>query len=117
TCNDEAFHGVLLFVDGRDTAADYAGRVRLLKSRKLLAEGFDRPGDEAVERGVLASAIVRVLAMKGGWAMHLLGPVPRYAVRELQRRGVYPPSSPEQTFSGAEFVSIIGRMEDYQRSH
>jgi hypothetical protein len=26
-----------------------------------------------------------------------------------------PPGSPQQTFSGNEFVGVIGRMEDYQR--
>jgi hypothetical protein len=28
---------------------------------------------------------------------------------------LYPPSTPNQTFSGAEYVGIIGRIEDYQR--
>jgi hypothetical protein len=31
--------------------------------------------------------------------------------------GLYPPSSPNQTFSGSEFVGIIGRIEDYQRGN
>jgi hypothetical protein len=30
---------------------------------------------------------------------------------------LFPPSSPEQTFSGSEFVGIIGRAEDYQLGH
>jgi hypothetical protein len=37
-------------------------------------------------------------------------------VRELQYVGVYPASSPQQTFSGPEFIGIIGRAEDYQRA-
>jgi hypothetical protein len=32
TSNDEAFHGLLLFLDSEDPAKDYAGRVELLKS-------------------------------------------------------------------------------------
>jgi hypothetical protein len=48
--------------------------------------------------------------------MRLFGPHDRYAVRELQYAGVYPPSSPQQTFSGQEFLGIIGRAEDYQRA-
>src|SRR5688500_10436673 len=32
--NDHAFHGLLLYVDGKDDAADYAARVANLKSRK-----------------------------------------------------------------------------------
>ena len=30
---------------------------------------------------------------------------------------LYPVSSPNQTFTGNEFLGIIGRMEDYQRSN
>jgi len=45
----------------------------------------------------------------------LLGPMPRYAVRELMFLNVYPPSTPNQSFSGNEFVGIIGRVEDFQR--
>ena len=30
---------------------------------------------------------------------------------------VYPPSTPNQSFSGNEFVGIIGRVEDYQRGN
>ena len=29
--------------------------------------------------------------------------------------GIYPPSSPNQTFSGTEYLGIIGKAEDYQR--
>ena len=47
----------------------------------------------------------------------LLGPTPRYAVRELMFLNVYPPSTPNQSFSGNEFVGIIGRVEDFQRGN
>src|SRR5437660_11795959 len=36
TSNDEAFHGLLLYLDGRDEAGAYADRVKLLKSRRML---------------------------------------------------------------------------------
>lgn len=117
TSHDDAFHGLLLYVDGKDDSADYAGRVAQLKRLKMLPANFDRPADEAITRGTLAVAIVRTIKLRGGVALTMLGPTPRYAVRELQYVGLYPPSSPNQTFSGAEFVGIIGRMEDYQRGN
>src|SRR5215212_400513 len=43
TSNDEAFHGLLLFLDDQDPAKDYAGRVAELKRRKMLPGGFDAP--------------------------------------------------------------------------
>jgi hypothetical protein len=113
--NDEAFHALLLFADGTDAAADYDGRVQLLKERKMLPAGFNGAAADAVRRGVVAMALARVLEIKGGLTMKLFGPSPRYAVRELQYVGLFPPSSPQQTFSGPEFLGIIGRAEDYQR--
>ena len=114
TSNNEAFHGILLYADGQDPATTYEARVAALKSRKMLPQGFNRPADEAVSRGDLAVAVVRVLQMKGGLMMHVLGPMPRYATRELVFNGIYPISSPQQTFSGSEFVGVIGKLEDVQ---
>src|SRR3982751_4788532 len=53
TSNDEAFHGLLLYLDSQDPAADYAGRVQVLKERGLLDRTFDQPADQAVQRGTL----------------------------------------------------------------
>jgi hypothetical protein len=115
TSNDDAFHGLLLFLDGTDASTDYAGRVETLKSRKLLPAGFNQPAEQAVDRGTLAVALSRALKIRGGLVMALTGPSPRYATRELVFLGIYPPSSPNQTFSGTEYLGIIGKAEDYQR--
>ena len=115
TSNDEAFHGLLLYLDDQDDAADYAGRVQTLKSRGLLDSDFDRPADAAIRRGTLAVAIVKALNIKGGVVMSLLGPGERYATRELQYLNIYPASATYQTFRGDEFLFVMGRVEDYQR--
>jgi hypothetical protein len=117
TSNDEAFHGLLLFIDSEDPAKDYAGRVDLLKTKGLLDKSFSQPADQAVQRGMLAQALVRALKIKGGVFQRLTHDNPRYAVRELMYLDLYPPSSPQQTFSGTEFLGIIGRIEDYQRGN
>src|SRR5438094_10505668 len=52
--NDAAFHGLLLYVDGKDDAKDYAGRVAALKARKMLPGDFSEPSEAAVRRGTLA---------------------------------------------------------------
>lgn len=113
--NDDAFHAVLLFADGTDPSADYPARVAALKSRGMLRADFNEPANQSVARGTLAVALLKVLGLKGGLMLHILGPTPRYAVRELYSEGVFPLSSPHQTFSGAELVGVIGRVEDYQR--
>ena len=115
--NDQAFHGLLLYADGKDDSADYAARVANLKSRGMLPANFNEPAEQGVRRGTVAVALMKLLDQKGGVTLHVVGPVPRYAVRELMFVGVYPTSSPNQTFSGAEYVGIIGRVEDYQRGN
>ena len=117
TCNDEAFHALLLYLDSKDDAANYAQRVEALRERKLLPGNFAGTSNEAIRRGTLAVAIVKILQIKGGWVMHVFGPTPRYAVRELIYDGLYPPSSPQQTFSGTEFLGIMGKVEDYRWEH
>lgn len=117
TCNDDAFHGLLIYIDGEDTSETYAARVDTLKSRGLLSKQFDEPDTQAVNRGTLAVAIARSLKIRGGLLMRATGTAPRYAVRELVYEGVYPPSSPNQTFSGAEFLGVMGKMEDWQRGN
>jgi len=115
TSNDDAFHGLLLFLDSEDPATDYAGRVEALQARGMLRAGFDEPAEQAIARGTLAAALARALNIRGGVLMTLTGRNPRYAVRELQYMGLFPPSSENQTFNGAEFLGVIGKAEDYQR--
>jgi hypothetical protein len=115
TSHDEAFHGLLLFIDGEDPANDYAGRVELLQQRGLLPQSFDGEVHEAITRGTLAVALCNALDIKGGVVMRMIGNRPRYAVRELEYLNIYPPSSEQQTIRGNEFVFVIGRAEDYLR--
>lgn len=115
TSNDDAFHGLILFTDSKDPYTTYDQRVVALKTRGLLPDSFSEPANAAVTRGTLAVAIAKLVGIKGGWVMHLVGPTPRYAVRELVYAGIYPPSSPQQTFSGTEFVGIIGKIDDYEQ--
>jgi hypothetical protein len=117
TSNDEAFHGLVLFLDGNDPAGDYPARVAALRSRGMLPSGFAQSADQAIERGTLAVALVKALSIKGGLTMRVLGPSPRYAVRELQYMDIYPVSSPNQTFKGSEFLSILSKVEEYQKNH
>src|SRR5688500_11666017 len=78
-CNDDVFHGLLLYADEADNCGSYGERVAKLKARGWLSKSFDRPADEAVTRGTLAVAIVQILKLRGGWVMIVTGPTPRYA--------------------------------------
>ena len=114
-CNDEGFHGLLLFLNGTDAATTYAQRIEALQARGLLGRGFDRGGTEALQRGTLAVALVKALGIKGGVLMHVVGPTPRYATRELRHLGIYGPDRPHRSISGDAFLDVMGRAEDYQQ--
>jgi hypothetical protein len=113
TSNDDAFHGLLIYLDGTDRNVDYAGRVADLRSRKMLPANFDAAADEPVTRGTLAVALVKALNIQGGLTMRLFGPQPRYALRALEYRGVFERCSPNQSLSGGEFVGVMQKAEEF----
>jgi hypothetical protein len=115
--NDQAFHAILLYADSQDDSADYAARVAAMKKRSMLPKNFNEPAESAVSRGTLAVAILQILHERGGATLHIFGPTPRYATRELMFLNVYPSCTPNQALSGNELVGIIGRVEDYQRGN
>ena len=99
--NDEAFHALLLFVENQQPAADYDSVLRWLKERKMLDADFNEKGRRCRAAGRRSQSHWSVrLSIKGGLTMRIFGPHPRYAERELEYAGVYPPSSPQQIFSG-----------------
>ena len=71
TTNEDAFHGLLLYLDGADGSTDFSARVATLKQRGMLPANFQGAADEAVERGTLAVALVKILDLKGGLTMRL----------------------------------------------
>ncbi|HEX8521093.1 MAG TPA: hypothetical protein VF669_02480 [Tepidisphaeraceae bacterium] len=111
--NDEAFHGVRLFLYGKDDAGTYADRVAALKREGILSARFEEPGDVALTRGTLAVALVNALHLKHSVSMKVLGVNAHHAIRELEYEGIYPASSENQVLSGAAFVGVIGKAHDY----
>jgi len=116
TSNDDAFHGLRLYFEGKDDAIDYTARVQALKALGMLPADFNRPAHQALDRGTLAFALTKRLDFKGGLSMRLLGVTPRWAIKELEFRGLLPPSSPNQALTGGEFFGIIGKVQDYLTS-
>jgi hypothetical protein len=112
--NDEVFHALLLYVDGKDSAADYESRVKELKSRHLLPADFAGRSDEAVNRGTVAVALDQMLHIQGGLTMRIFGPSPRYALRAAVERGILPESSPNQGLSGGEFIGVMQKAEEFE---
>ena len=111
--NDEALHALTLLADDEDPTIDYDARVGAAKARGWLNAEFNQPPDLVAQKGLVAECLVRMMRINGGVWLTLLGPTPRYSVRELVNLGVMPEESSErQAMSGAEFVGILGRARD-----
>lgn len=111
--NDAALHALLLLADGKDEAKGYPDRVAAAQQRGWLPAGFDEPADLAAQRGRVAVAVAKILELRGGVMMQLLGPTPRYATRELVAMGLLPSASSElQAISGIELLAVVGRAQD-----
>lgn len=113
--NNEGLHGLILFTLDSDKTGSYPRRVQLAKDRGWLPMDFDEPGELSMTRGTLARALAIELEIKGGVMMRVLGPIPRYAIRELiYLRIMADPSTENQSITGVEFVGVISKAQDYQ---
>jgi hypothetical protein len=113
--NDAATRALLSHLDDPAANEPYAARVTVLKSKGLLPAGFDAAPDRPMHRGDLAVALVKVLKTEKPLSAMVAGWNGRNATRALVFAGVYPESTENQGFGGAEFVGIIGAVDDRER--
>jgi hypothetical protein len=117
----EACRVVLLLADGEEQFADYPARYDALVERGIIRPAWGLTREECVDRGTLAYMIYRVLELRGGVNMAVLGRLGigdrRYATKELSYRGLIPQGSAHVYVSGAEFMDIIGRTDRYMAEH
>lgn len=112
--NDDALHGLLLYLEGEDACVDYPARVARLKSSGLLPPRFNAPAAGGATRGTVAFFAVKLLDLRGGLTAGILGHSERTAIRTMEYRDLLPPSGEGQVLTGAQFVGIVGRIEDYR---
>ena len=109
--NNDALHAFFLVSDGEDHWGGYDARVREARRREWLPKSFDEPANESAETGWIARVACMLARMKGGLTMSILGPVPRYAVRELGNSQILVGKREGQSFSGLEFVDFLTRLD------
>lgn len=112
--NDEGLHALFTIADETDRMRTYEERVAEAKRRNWLSADFDEPANLAMSRGTLSRALVVLCEIEGGVMMRLLGPVDRYALRELAALGIMSgDSTVNQPISGLEFLGVLGKAQDY----
>jgi hypothetical protein len=109
--NNDALHGFLMLQDGADPHATYEARAAEGRRRGWFMLGVPRNPNEAAKVGWMATAGCTVMQVKGGLTMHLFGPAPRYATRELVYMEILPLRTENQILTGAEFVDFLNRLD------
>jgi len=111
--NNDALHGLLLVADNT-APATWEERLAAAQAHGWIDADASLDPNTSAEMGMMAVAACDVLKIKGGVTMRLLGPSPRYCVKELVFHRVIPARSTNQALSGLEFVDFVGRVEDYR---
>ena len=112
--NHDALHGLLLAEDPNAAYGGYEAHVNAAIERRWLSEGAMPPADEIAEIGMIAVAVARMLEIRGGVTMMVLGPSPRYATRELVYMGILPDRSPNQAMTGLEFMDLLRKIDSHR---
>lgn len=108
--NNDALHALFIFADKSDGWVTYDERVAEAKRRMWLSDWFDEPSTESAQVGWIATAACRITGIRGGLTMRVVGPIPRYAVRELTHGDILIAKKESQSFSGLEFVDFLTRL-------
>lgn len=109
--NNDMLHTYLLVVDGEDEFRSYESRLKDAKRRMWLPADFAAPGGESAQVGWICSIGCRVTNFSGGLSYTILGPIPRYATREMVNAQVLVGKREAQGLSGREFVDFLTRLD------
>jgi hypothetical protein len=115
--NNDALHGLLLLIDGKDDCETYECRYQAGVDKGWFDGNWGDmpPADESARIGWMAVAGCQILKIKGGLTMQLFGDSPRYCSRELTFMGILPSVTENEALSGLEFTAYVDNIEDRQR--
>ncbi|MDY6913803.1 MAG: hypothetical protein SVT52_05045 [Planctomycetota bacterium] len=113
---NDAMRGVLMLVDGKDTAGSFQQRLESLLARKVISSRWSYDAGRPVTRGKVAYMICQATKIPGGVMMRLTGPNQRYCLRELQYQRLMVAGSTFTPVTGMEFVDAISRADTYIRT-
>lgn len=114
--NDEGVHGVILMMDGTDETGSFENRIAYLEEKGWLPESLrDEEPNVAMQRGMLAAILTRVMDVDGGVMMHISSKAPRYAYREMVYMRLMPEGSEQMVLDGLDYLGVISKCEDYLR--
>lgn len=115
TTNNDMLHGFLVFAVGEDPWTTYSQRVLDARARGWVPSDWREPANESATVGRMASIAAHIVEVRGGLSFMLLGPTPRYALRELVYQDILPARTENQSLSGLEFSDFLNRLSRMSR--
>ena len=113
---DDAYRGVLLFIDGRDTSGNFQERTARAQMHGVVKKSWKHSPEAPITKGKVAYMFARALEIRGGVMYNITDACPRYALRELIYKDIIVSGSEDHKLSGAEYVGILGRADDYRQA-
>jgi hypothetical protein len=116
TAADTARAMVIFVSEGKEAGAEFDAAKAYLKDKGVLPDGWldKAKSDDPIDKGHLASLLCRALGIKGGWMMHLTGPIPRYALAECAYLELISPGPDYARVAGGELVGVIANADNYR---
>jgi len=113
---NDAMRGVLMVLEGKDTARTFEQRVEVLRSRGVVEANWTFDASRPITRGKLAYMIWTACKMPGGVILTLTGPSRRYCLRELQYHDMMADGSEFTEVTGMEYVAVLTRADTFVRT-
>ncbi len=95
-----------------EPSAGFDAELAIARQRGWIGANEALIANETAQIGWMARAMCIEAGIEGGVNMHLFGPIPRYALRELNYEGLMGSKSENQALSGLELMATIGRIQD-----
>jgi hypothetical protein len=113
----EAYRAMLVLADGEDPYTSFEEREAALLERGIARRAWGLEREEPIDRGSAAFMITRILKIRGGVNLAILGGLGigdrRYAVRELVWLGMLAPAPPYRYMTGSELVDVLAKADAY----
>jgi hypothetical protein len=105
---------VYYFSGGDENEQDIDKIVAYLLKMKYIKKSYPNKLDRRFRRGQFAYMLCRVLDIKGGLTMRIIGTTERYALRELIYMDMMPRVNQAKYVSGIEILGVLSRAERYR---
>lgn len=117
----EAYRAMLLLADGDEQCNDFAARQAALEERGIARPAWGLRREACIDRGSVAYMVCRILQIRGGLNLNLLGGLGigdrRYAVRELVYLDLMPPGAAYRYMTGGELAEVMLEADRYMARH